>query len=416
MFRRGRNSWRVEDDLLDWFYVRYKHVYAVLGACALLVAGWGAWRLAAQVDPVLPALGGARFVLVDGAVTVRKAGHSDWVPADRATALGRYDLVRTGPRGIAEILFPDHSVVHVRPDSLVSLQGSDRDAASGRQVAWHISAGEVFMRAAPPATAAAPPPPAAFSTPATRGTLGQAAEASLRVDGAGASELRQFAGSTHLETRGGTVLEVVSSQAVRVDARGRAESKVLLPPPPDLLDPPHQAKVARTASAAGKLLLSWKPVPGAESYRLEMDRSAYFSGPFVDRRGLTDTSVEVRGLDHGQYYWRVASEGAPRMDGRFSDYARLTVSAPEEVRSVSPPPLQLDNLEMSSTDILHVKGTTAPGTSVTVNGRRLAVRQDGSFSEFVQLEEAGHQTVAIRATSLDGGIVTRSFPVSVVAR
>jgi hypothetical protein len=201
---------------------------------------------------------------------------------------------------------------------------------------------------------------------------------------------------------------------VRVDERGRAGPPVHLPPPPLLLDPPHQAKIA--GAATGKVLLTWRPVPGAGSYRLEMDTSAYFSGPFVDRRGLTDTSVEVRGLDRGQYYWRVASEGAPRLDGRFSEFARLTVSAPEEARAAAPPPLDLQNLELSSTDILHVKGTTAPGTSVTVNGRRLEVNQDGTFSEFVQLDQAGHQTVAIRATSLDGGMVTRRFPVAVVAR
>jgi hypothetical protein len=190
---------------------------------------------------------------------------------------------------------------------------------------------------------------------------------------------------------------------------------VVLPPPPDLLEPPHQAKVVGSA-AAGKVLLTWKPVPGAGSYRLEMDRSAYFSGPFVDRRGLTDTSVEVRGLEHGQYYWRVAGEGAPEVAGRFSEYARLTVAAPEEVQSAAPPPLDLASMELTSTDILHVKGTTTPGTSVTVNGRRLAVGEDGSFSEFVQLDQAGQQTVAVRATSLDGGVVTRRFPVSVVAR
>ncbi|HEX6739819.1 MAG TPA: hypothetical protein VF310_16190, partial [Vicinamibacteria bacterium] len=372
MFRRRHQPWTVEDDLLDWFYVRYKHVYLVLGLCAVLVAGWGAYRLAAQIDPMLPAApSGARFLVVDGAVTVRKAGHGDWIAAGRDTLLGRYDLIRTGPRGIAEILFPDQSVVHVRPDSLISLQGSERDTASGRQVAWHISAGEVFLRATTRAPAASAPPAAAFSTPAARGVLGESAEAALRVDRAGASELRQFAGSTHLETRSGAVLEVASAQAVQIDRSGRAAAKVSLPPPPDLLEPPHQAKVAGATTTAAKVLLSWKPVPGAGSYRLEMDRSAYFSGPFVDRRGLTDTSVEVRGLEHGQYYWRVASEGAPQLEGRFSEYARLTVAAPEEARRAPPPPLDLENLELSSTDILHVKGTTAPGTSVTVNGRRL---------------------------------------------
>jgi hypothetical protein len=409
MFRRGQHAWFPDEDLLDWFYVRYKHVYLVLGLAAAAVAVWGGYRLAADAEhPRLPLapLGDARFMLVDGIVSVRKAGQPDWMPADRRTVLARYDLVRTGPHGVAEIVFPDQSVVHVRPDSLISLQGSDRDAATGRQVAWHVSAGEVFMRAGSRPAAAT----SRFSTPAVRGILGQAAEAALRVDAVGASELRQFAGSSRLETSSG-VVEVAPSQAVRVDERGRAGAKVALPPPPDLLEPPHQAKVAGT-SPAGKVLLTWKQVPGAESYRLLIDRSANFNGPFVDKRGLTNTSIAVQGLEHGQYYWRVAGEGAQELEGRFSEYARLTVTAPEDARSVPPPPLALENLELS-TDILHVKGTTAPGTSVTVNGRRLGVNQDGSFSEFVQLDRLGSQTVAIRATSLDGGMVTRRVPVSV---
>jgi hypothetical protein len=410
MPRRGR-SWSPEDDLLDWFYVRYKHVYLVLGLAALAVAGWGAYRLLAEAGNNLAPLarpGDARFVLIDGAVSVRKAGQPDWVPADRDTFLGRYDLVRTGAQGVAEIVFPDQSVVHVRPDSMISLQGSDRDAATGRQVAWHISSGEVFMRskvrAAGPASDRA-----AFSTPGTHGSFSESAEAAVRVDAGGTSELRQFAGSARLETRSGATVELSPSSAVRVDAQGRAGVLVTLPPPPDLLEPPHQAKVA-AASNVAKVLLTWKPVPGAGSYRLMMDRSANFKGPFVDKRGLTRTTIAVRGLEQGQYYWRVAGEGAPQMEGRFSEYARLTVTRPGDARSL-PPPLELARLDLS-TDILHVKGTTAPGASVTVNGRRVAVGQDGSFSEFVQLDQLGSQTVAIRATGLDGGMVTRNVPVT----
>ena len=409
MSRRGR-SWSPEDDLLDWFYVRYKHVYLVLGLCALAVAGWGAYRLVAEAGNDLAPLarpGDARFVLIDGVVSVRKAGQPDWMPADRDTVLGRYDLVRTGAQGVAEIVFPDQSVVHVRPDSLISLKGSDRDAATGRQVAWHISSGEVFLRSS--VRAPASPEQAAFSTPVSRGAFSPSAEAAVRVDAGGTSELRQFSGSTRLETRDGAVFEVARSQAVQVDARGRAGVMVTLPPPPDLLEPPHQATVG-VVPAKAKVLLTWKPVPGAGSYRLMMDRSANFKGPFVDKRGLKDTTIEVRGLQHGQYYWRVAGEGAPQMEGRFSEYARLTVTSPQNARS-QPPRLELARLDLS-TDILHVKGTTAPGASVTVNGRRLAVGQDGSFSEFVQLDHLGSQTVAIRATGLDGGMVTRNVPVT----
>ena len=38
-----------------------------------------------------------------------------------------------------------------------------------------------------------------------------------------------------------------------------------------------------------------------------VDYSPYFNRPFVDRKGLSDNSVELRGLDVGKYYWRVAA-------------------------------------------------------------------------------------------------------------
>lgn len=411
MFRSRGHPWRVEDDLLDWFYVRYKSVYAVLGLAVVLLAGWGSYRLAVQARraaPDLAALGDTRFARVDGIVSVRKAGLGEWLPADRRTSLGRYDLVRTGPQAVAEIVFPDHSVVHVRPDSLISLQGHDRDAASGRQVAWHVSAGEVFMRTGE-RTADADGPAPTFSSPGARGTLSERAEAALRVDPVGTSVLRQFAGQSRLETKDGPV-EVAAAQAVRVDARGQPGPAVTLPPPPDLLEPPHQAKVAAPGAQPARVLLAWRPVPGARTYRLVMDRSAQFGGPFVDRRGLTDTKVEVRGLERGRYYWRVAGEGAGELEGRFSEYARLTVATREDLDAVTAPPLQLDQLDLGA-DFLHVKGSTAPGASVSVNGRRLAVREDGSFSDFVQLDQAGSQTVAVRATGPDGGTVVRQIPV-----
>ena len=58
--------------------------------------------------------------------------------------LRKSDLVRTGPGAAAEITFFDGTVVHVRPDSLITIEETSEDPnTKRRRVAWHISSGEV---------------------------------------------------------------------------------------------------------------------------------------------------------------------------------------------------------------------------------------------------------------------------------
>ena len=67
------------------------------------------------------------------------------------------------------------------------------------------------------------------------------------------------------------------------------------------------------------------------------------------------------------------------------------------------PPLFIDPLDVRS-NIVQVKGRTEPGATVTVNGQRVDVQEDGSFNEFITLQEPGKQLVIIRSTGINGGV------------
>ena len=203
---------------------------------------------------------------------------------------------------------------------------------------------------------------------------------------------------------------------LKVDAAGKAAPVQNLPAMPVLLAPQHQAEITYQDPARATTLLLWKPVPGAASYHVMLDYSAYFNRPLVDRAGITEASQEVRGLDAGKYYWRVAAIDKDGVEGSFSDFARFSVGRPQGAVGGAgpPPPLVIDALEVRQ-NILQVRGRTEPGASVTVNGQRVDVAADGGFNEFIQLpaEKAGRQIVVIRAVGINGGIIEQKRPVMV---
>jgi FecR protein/Glucodextranase, domain B len=418
MIPAKKRNHRAEDDLLDWFTISYRTIYVVV-AGVLAISGAIAYHFyfretpQAPIEEVAPAtVTSARFTTLEGSVKVKPVGTFEWVNADRNMVLKKSDLVRTGPGAAAEITFFDGTVVHVRPDSLITIEETSEDPSTkARKVAWHISSGEVNFQTV---RKNVPGSETEVSTPTARGTVGELSSAAVRVAETGDSDFRLFAGSGRVETRTGQKYELASSEAVNIDASGKAGPKVALPAMPVLLAPPHQAEITYPNPNVATTLLAWKPVAGASGYHVMVDYSAYFNRPIVDRKGLRDSSVELRGLDVGKYYWRVAALDEKGEEGNFSAFARFTVSsaASGPRGDGPPPPLVIESVDTRQ-NILQVKGRTEPGATVTVNGQRVEVDGDGSFNDYITLEKAGRQLVVIRATGLNGGVNERKQPVVV---
>jgi FecR protein len=417
---QGKNRRRqAEDDLLDWFTITYRSIY--IAVFAILAIGGGAFYFyyITHAPVVLPspdsqavAVTTARFTSVEGNVQVRARGTFDWVNADKNMLLRKSDLVKTSSGAAAEITFFDGTVVHVHPESLLTIEESSEDPSTkARRVAVNVPSGVASFQTT---RKNVPESATEVSTPTVKSTVGEMSRAEIEVAETGDTSIRAFQGTVRGVTTGGQTLDLGTSEAVKIDAKGRAGAKVTLPGAPTLVSPPHQTEITYPDPSRATTLLIWQPVLGAVSYHLMLDYSAYFNRPLVDRKGIDVSRQELRGLDLGKYYWRVAAINKDGEEGAFSDFSRFTVArtAGGGAGDGPPPPLTVESLDVR-TNILQVKGRTEPGATITVNGQRVDVDADGTFNDFITLEKVGKQVVIIRATGLNGGVNEARRPVVV---
>jgi hypothetical protein len=404
-------------ELEDWFTVSYRSIYMGVGLVALVVLGIVGYRWYPRNAPATTASPGsqtdttARFTSVEGSVQLKAVGSFDWLSADKSTALKKGDLVRTRGNSSAEITFFDGTVVHVRPDSLITIEETSEDPTTKqRRVSLDIKTGDINLRAG--GSSAGTTTTREIVTNSLRATAPDESQARYLVDQSGQTEVKVFKGTQDIRTKQGETVALATNQAVRVDPTGRAAPKVTLPAPPGLSAPQHQAEISYPDATKATTLFIWKPVAEAAFYHLVIDQTAYFNQPILDRKDVRDSSVEIRGLEPGRYYWRVAAVNKDGAEGAFSEFARFTLTRPQAAtaNTAPPPPLTVDSLDVRG-NIVQIKGRTEPGARVTVNGQRVDVQQDGTFNEFITLEKTGRQDVVVRSTGLNGGVKELRRPV-----
>ncbi len=390
---------RSSGDRIEWFTVSYRTLALAGGALALLAAV--AYFVYGQKPPPPPPPPtsidvGARFERIDGTVQVKRAGTLEWITATKAVVLRQNDLVRTASGASAEIHFADGMVFNVRPESLITIEESSQNPLSRQQrTALSIESGEAnFLTAARNSSTT-------ISTPTVRTTADRETAGSIQVADSGATGLRIFSGRGEAQTKGGQKIALASNQGVNIDAVGAAGATVNLPTRPALTAPPNQTEVAYPDLAQGVTLLVWNGVQGASGYRVMVDFSPGFARPLYDRQGMRNTQMELRALEAGSYYWKVAAVDSTGAEGGFSEPWRFSLSkAPQS--TAAPPPLVIELAELKG-NILHVQGRTEAGSSVTLDGERLEVQPDGTFNEFITFDGGAGATIAVRSQSPRGG-------------
>jgi hypothetical protein len=395
---------QAEDDLLDWFTISYRTIYLGVAFLIVLAVGGGYWfyRHNAAVPPTpespAPNVVTAQLITIEGNVKVKAVGTLEWVSADKSMVLQRGDVVRTATGSTAEIRFFDGVVVHLRPESLVTIETGEDPATNRRNSALHISSGKADFQTAVRAGSS-------ITTPTATTRAGADTNGGVLVAETGDTEVKLYKGTGQVETKTGQKLTLANNEGVRVDQVGKAGPKLQLPPAPVLVNPPHQAEISYMDPERAVTLLMWRGVTGASSYHVMLDYSPHFNCPLVDRKGIKDSTVELRGLDLGHYYWRVSAADKDEVEGDYSNFSKFTVTRPTGPGTGNgpPPPLLLDPLDVR-TNIVQVKGRTEPGATVTVNGQRVEVQEDGSFNEFITLQEPGKQLVIVRSTGINGGV------------
>jgi hypothetical protein len=371
-----------------------------LVALAALVAYWYFF-----VHQPIPQLGDAvaRLTALLGPVKRKPVSEEAWAEARLADRLHVGDVVQTEAAGAAEISFDSGNVVRVRPASVVHIGGS----AESSTAAWRVQTGHINFAVGAQTTE--------IVTPTARTIAGSNSFGDIDVNAAGATGVKVFGGRASVETTQEQRITLLANEAVQVDAAGNAGAKLALPPPPSLVAPAARARIPADAVAR----LTWTSSPGGASYRLAIDynvtQANLLLSAALDEPGITDTAHELRGLEAGRYFWRVAAVNAAGIEGAFSSTSLFSIVAPEPRSAATAPPgaapaLVLDSVEEVAPGVVLVAGRADRRAVVTMNGVAVRVMTDGSFSEYLQ--PGGARELVVRATVAGGAFSEQSRPLA----
>jgi hypothetical protein len=387
----------------------YKDPLSIIGWGIALASIVAYWYFFVRKPVPKPGQQIARLTGVEGKVKVKPNEKEAWGEAGLAYQLHVGDVVQTETRAGAEISFNSGSVVKVRSDSVVYIGGS----AEASTAAWRVQSGRVNFSVANEVTE--------IVTPTVRTTALENATGNIDVGEGGQTGVKIFQGQAQLETTQGQTVTLSQNQAVQVDAAGRLGATMELPPPPTLIAPPPRSRLTVASPPEPSAKLSWTEVKGGAAYHVALDynvtQANLLLSAALEETGVKGTSHDIKGLNLGRYFWRVAAVNKDGLEGAYSRVSHFQVVEPEVPQAAATPvpetpvpTLVLQAVDEVSPGIVHVGGRAARGATVTVNGTPVKVLPDGSFSEFVR--HAGPGEVVVRATAEDGQFVEQARAVS----
>jgi hypothetical protein len=343
----------------------------------------------------------ARFSLIEGEVKVKASQTQKWAPAKVKMILRAGDVVQTAPLAGAELAFKTGNIVRLRPDSVVLIG----DTADTSEATWRVQSGQVNFELAQKTE---------IATPSATTRTAANSEGNISVEESGDTGIKIFKGSAQVATVTGQNIVLNENEAVKVDAKGQAGKKVVLPVPPQTVAPPTQAELEYKEAPDTVARLEWKPVAGGATYRVAMDynvvQANLLLSAALDQPGVKGTQHELKGLEPGKYYWRVAGVNEDGVEGKYSKVANFAVvQPPEPTATPTPAEVRIDPLEVMG-GVVALRGRAAPGSTVTVDGVEIGIQPDGSFSEF--LKRGDRREITIKVTGPGGEVTEERRPVS----
>src|ERR1700734_632420 len=404
---------------VDWHTVKYRTVVlyavvvmAILLACVYLVfpdfSNAVLKKISAASGPpdggvANPSSRQARFVNLDGRVQVKKVNSVQWVNADYQLTLDKGDLIQTASEGVARIQFADGTTYTVKGDTLVTVEENLVEQDHAASVGVHITSGQVDL---------------ATGTWEVAGSKAEVsfenAVASLQANSRAAlssnpetkqQEFTVASGSAQL-ARGAEHLDIGQWERVTFPTGGAiTKSQVLAPPQP--VTPLNLQPIIVGDPKRDPVHFSWNPVATAKTYQFQASTTAAFSHLVQDKKTATE-SVDVVGLEPGDYYWRVRAIDA---DGKTSDVSdsfkfSLVVHG-KELEML----LEIDSTELQG-NLVEVVGRTEPGAALIINGEQVAsIQGDGHFRHFLPAMTKGSHEIIITGQNRRGGTATKRVEV-----
>lgn len=355
----------------------------------------------------------AQFYRIEGDVRVKRARELIWVPAKKGMALSSGDQIKTSSRAAAQIIYFNGTITTVNAGSLLEIKELyDNPSTRVQQVREQLRSGKIA------ATTQEPSAEGSFHEITTRNTVAVAEErSSLEVsfdEQRQRTNLAVRSGRARVSAGEGTPVSVGAQERVLVDQEEGLSEKMFLPPAPILESPIDQKILSLGDSSELSVELIWQEVETSAGYHLQVSSRALFSEILVDRTLDTNAATLPRARE-GNYYWRVAAVFQDGTEGPVSEVRKFrVVQGNLTIGDTEPPPIQIDDFLAFSTQVI-VRGKTEPGALLSVNGTKIDVYEDGTFTSVIPLRVAGRQSLVFLAQDVAGNSATLTRVVDVDA-
>lgn len=394
-----------------WHSVTYKTVIvlvvlflAIVGGATYLVFPGASGSVLGKIADSLtkpsatttsPTAKQARFVNLDGKVQVKKVNSVQWANADYQLTLDKGDLIQTGSEGVARLQFADGTTYTVKGDTLVTVEENLIEQDKATRVGVHIQAGQVDL-ATP--TWNVPGSKADISFENAVASLRENSRAEVRSDPkTQQQQMTVNEGSADMK-RGGEHVEVAQWERVTFPTNGAITKEQVLAPPA-LISPLNLSPIIVADPKKDPVHFEWKPVATAKAYLLQISKSTLFNKVLFEKR-TADTSLDITGLEPGDYFWKVRAVDNKDATSDLSDPYKFTLVAQGKEQDML---LEVDNTELHGS-LVEVSGRTEPGATLIINGEKVAdVRADGTFHYFTPPMSKGSQTIVITGQNRRGG-------------
>ena len=353
-----------------------------------------------------PLLTQARFVNLDGKVQVKKVNTTQWASADYRMSLDKGDLIQTGSDGVARVTFADGTTYTVKNDTLIMVEentvGPDRPTRVGVAITsgaldlstagWEQSGSHAEVR---------------FPANQAVASIQQNSRASVRSDPQSKQdEITVSAGAGELQ-RGEERVELGKYERATFSPGGPVTKSQMLSPP-ELVYPGNFQPITVADPARTPVRFEWKPVKEAVHYTLRVSANSMFSH-IVAEKPTKGPSVEVTGLEQGDYFWGVVATDAQNRSSEPSDIFKFKLVEQGKAQDML---LEVESTQLHGS-VVEIRGQTEPGAALMVNGQSVAqIDKDGHFVYFTPPMARGSQTIVIVGQNRRGG--TKTKPISIV--
>ena len=387
--------------VFDWWIVQKRavHLLALMVTLGLLASGATlyVWKYGNPLKRVVlktNAPAGARFESFEGDVRVIHAATREVVLASNDTQLYPGDTVQTQADGRARIAMADGSTVVVRPNSTIIIRDNE-SIEDGKRTNVHVvvDSGQMLVRTQEQTEGAKN----VVETPKTQNQVGAQTAASFGVNPEGTEEIRVNAGSVESKNHSGESTTLRSGEYISVNQSGTMTKPQRLLEVPQPAQPREMERIITGNNGVANVSLRWlKPQSGVPAYyRVEVATSPFFvpEGKVIERDQLISTQFSATELRTGAYFWRVRATAATGQTSEWSEPQKFIVAG-QGNGSGSVAVTRLSTSYLGG-DLYIIRGSSAPGTTISVLGREALAGPDGNFQLQVTAAVGTHEVMVL---------------------